>query len=275
MTATIRTYVGRTIGAALVVVGVSQPVLAANIPSDVSFGTWDGSTYTLTTDLTEAIVIDRDGFTLDGANHTVTGSGSGNGVTLNGRSGVTVKDLDVQGFSIGIYLANSSDNAITGSTVSGSSYAIYLLGDTGGNTIEGNILSGNGYAIYAGKSTGVGNSYVDNDLSRSTAFSLWIASDAQFAVSGNDFTDSANGILLMKMDGASLSGADVDLSTIQGGTGVHRIVSGGNNLISDITASGIGEPATGYGCGGWPTVLDTKACFVPCRRSLQPVRRPA
>ena len=84
-----------------------EVTLAANIPSDLSFGTWDGNTYTLNQDLTEGIVIDADNFTLDGAGHTVTGSGSSYGISLSGRTGVIVKNLTVQGFDYGIYLYRS------------------------------------------------------------------------------------------------------------------------------------------------------------------------
>ncbi|CAG1001988.1 MAG: cell surface protein [Candidatus Methanoperedens nitroreducens] len=71
-------------------------------------GTWDNSTKTctLTTDLAETVQIDDDGITLNGNGHILTGSGTGSGVYLPGRSGVTIKSLTVKNFTDGIYYNN-------------------------------------------------------------------------------------------------------------------------------------------------------------------------
>ena len=71
-------------------------------------GTWDNSTKTctLTTNLAETIQIDDDGITLNGNGHIITGNGTGNGVYLPGRSGVTIKSLTVKNFTDGIYYNN-------------------------------------------------------------------------------------------------------------------------------------------------------------------------
>jgi len=55
-----------------------------------------GETYVLQNDISTSgtcITIDADNIILDGAGYSITGSGSGSGVYLNGRSGVTVKRL--------------------------------------------------------------------------------------------------------------------------------------------------------------------------------------
>ena len=54
------------------------------------------------------IVIAADGVTLDCQGHEVTGTGSGTGVLLNGRTGVTVKNCHVSGFLDGFGLFNAS-----------------------------------------------------------------------------------------------------------------------------------------------------------------------
>lgn len=71
-------------------------------------GTWDNSTKTctLTTDLAETVQIDDDGITLNGNGHILAGSGTGRGVYLPGRSGVTIKSLTVKNFTDGIYYNN-------------------------------------------------------------------------------------------------------------------------------------------------------------------------
>jgi parallel beta-helix repeat protein len=119
------------------------------IPSDTSIGDWDPvtRTYTLKTDVYETIQIDEDYLTLDGAGHTVTGPGSGNGVYFRGRTGVTIKNLNVQGFARGIHLRYSSDYTLTDNTASNNDYGI-SLSCSGGSTLTGNSMSGNRYNFH-------------------------------------------------------------------------------------------------------------------------------
>lgn len=87
-------------------------------------GNWDiaSKTCTLTQDLSQGIIIDSDEVTLDGAGHTIRGTGqlfsSGNGVSLLGRFGVTIKNLNVQKFDTGIFLEDSDNITLTGNTAS-------------------------------------------------------------------------------------------------------------------------------------------------------------
>ena len=243
--------------------------VAANIPSDDSFGTWDDNThtYTLTTNLAEAIVIDGDNFTLDGAGHTVSGQGSGNGVSLSYRSAVILRNLHVDGFGSGIYLQTSSGNIFENNTVSGSDVGFFMRGESGGNTVRENNFAGNGNGIHAELCTGTDNAYVNNDLSNSTGAALRIANTTQFTVTGNNFANSAGGIRLVGMDGLNVSDLDIDLTTITGGWGIYlvnstncsitdisvpsksgiAIVGGGGNLISNVDASWIGAGPAGWG----------------------------
>ena len=71
-------------------------------------GIWDNSTKTctLTTNIAETIQIDDDGITLNGNGYIITGSGTGSGVYLSFRSGVTIKNLTVKNFTDGIYYNN-------------------------------------------------------------------------------------------------------------------------------------------------------------------------
>lgn len=55
------------------------------------FGTWDAATKTCTlaNDLTETVQIDSNNTILDGNDHTITGSNTGNGIYISGMTGVT------------------------------------------------------------------------------------------------------------------------------------------------------------------------------------------
>ncbi|MFC1781634.1 NosD domain-containing protein, partial [Planctomycetota bacterium] len=107
------------------------------------------------------------------------------------------------------------------------------LGTSNDNEICSNNLSDNERALSA--SLGQYNSYTNNDLSNSTSWALMITGESQFEQYGNDFSNSVNGIRLVNMDGTSLS--DIDLSTIQGGTGLE-LTCVTNSSFSNITVSG-------------------------------------
>ena len=198
----------------------------------------------------------------DGATAGGTGflfSSSSNNTTTNSTSTNRVYGLFITG--------DSDGNAVAGNRVAGSTYGVYLTGATDGNRIEGNDLSDNLHPIRAWESTGQGNAYIDNDLSDSTGWSILIANDVDFMVSGNDMTGSVYGIGLRDLDGVSLSGADVDLSGIGAGFGVYLlnvtnstvsgitsgaatgvyVTGGGGNEIVNVDASWGGATAGGYG----------------------------
>ena len=124
--------------------------LTRYIPGDNSIGTWDKNTrtYTLTTDVYQTIVIDKDNLTLDGAGHTITGSGGGNGVYICKRSNVTVKNCVFSKFYIGIFLFIGSSNTLTNNITNDNSYGIYLHSGSS-NTLTNNITNDNShYGIY-------------------------------------------------------------------------------------------------------------------------------
>jgi len=122
--------------------------LTRYIPGDNSIGTWDKNTrtYTLTTDVYQTIVIDKDNLTLDGAGHTITGSGWGNGVYLCQRSNVTVKNCVFSKFYIGILLFIGSSNTLTNNITNDNRYGIYLHSGSS-NTLTKNTIYNNQFGI--------------------------------------------------------------------------------------------------------------------------------
>jgi hypothetical protein len=91
-----------------------------------SFGIWDNvtKTCTMTSDLIETIQIDSNDTTLDGDGYQIAGSGKGYGVNLTGRSGVTIKNLNVGQFGNGFYLLNSNNNYLIGNKASSNNNGI-------------------------------------------------------------------------------------------------------------------------------------------------------
>jgi len=163
-------------------------------------GTWnaDTRTCTLTTDVFETIQLDSDSITLDGDGHMV--SGSGMGIYLPWRTGVTVKNLIVgfypyDAYTYGMYLYGGSGNNITGNTVSTSRYGIVLY-NSKGNTLSGNVLTSL-IAIQVGDYSN-NNTVADNLLRPAIStiqYGIIVSSDTN-SVTGNLIVYAREGILV-------------------------------------------------------------------------------
>jgi len=128
---------------AVVLACFGSAALAYNIPSDTTIGTWDSvnRVYTLTGDVSGSIVVEQSDLTLDGAGYTVTGTGSGDGILLFQRTGVTIDNVAVEGFTTGIQVALGGANILTCNTVSSNNlYGIYI-NYSNNNELNGNIVS--------------------------------------------------------------------------------------------------------------------------------------
>ncbi|MDI6816249.1 MAG: NosD domain-containing protein [Actinomycetota bacterium] len=139
-------------------------------------GTWDPvtKTATLTSDVFETIQIDSDGITLDGNGHTVTGSGSGSGIYLHGRTGVTVKNATVKGFYIGILLDHSNNNAIVDNVASSNAYGI-RVNCSYKNALSGNVQEVNAYTGLTLQYQSSSNTVSNNNAVRNGAWGVFIS----------------------------------------------------------------------------------------------------
>jgi hypothetical protein len=171
-------------------------IFPANVPIQRN-----GDVYTFTDNVYGQIVVDRDNIVIDGAGHSLQGTrflqgtyngsqedlwliGEGqyqeyNGTVVPWTVGIdiatktthnlTVKNLNIQNFSIGIYIW-TPNNTITGCAVSDTIVGILLAGDY--NTITNNYIAHNVKGIFFGVTPlenetlniGIsGNSFVEND----------------------------------------------------------------------------------------------------------------
>jgi parallel beta-helix repeat protein len=101
------------------------------------------NTYTLTDNIYEPIVVKRNYIVVDGAGYTVQGTGSGKGIDLSGRDYVTIKNTEIRGFDISVYLYQlSSNNAVLGNNITNCSLALWLDYYANSNSISGNNIEG-------------------------------------------------------------------------------------------------------------------------------------
>jgi parallel beta-helix repeat protein len=162
-------------------------------------GTWGPSTKvcTLTTNVNGTIQIDNDNLILDGNGYTITGSGSGQGVYLASRTGVTVRNLTIENFYDGILLDLSNSNTLIGNTISNSNHAgIYLQRSNSNELIENAASStygGSGIWLWLSRS----NLVSDNTTSSNRDFGVFVDrySDNNSLI-GNNTSDDLIGIRL-------------------------------------------------------------------------------
>lgn len=72
---------------------------------------WDGTKFTLTENIEGTITIESDGVMLDGAGFTVKGRGDSSGIAVYDKNNVTIKNVKVENFQIGILLGHYSPDA--------------------------------------------------------------------------------------------------------------------------------------------------------------------
>lgn len=149
--------------------------LLSSMGSNAAMASADPLTLTADTILAEdhagSIIVGADGITLDCAGHSITGTGSGTGISLEDRTGVTVKNCHVSNFENGIRVIRSpnntlekndvSDNVVNGivvafvshgtrlveNTVNRNRTGIVVRFDSNGNTIVGNTVNENFHGL--------------------------------------------------------------------------------------------------------------------------------
>lgn len=182
-------------------------------------GAWNYTTRTctLTTDVFESINIGASYITLDGAGHTVYGSGFGIGVFSGGWSG-TIKNINVKGFAYGIY-NNWGANyfTVTNSKVDGGYYRGISIENSLGNTISNNEVmnvSGNGIAL-----SGTKNNIVTNNFIHNSGISISLNGADNNTVEANTLSSNFTGVFIQlagnnriinnQITGSSSSGLDL------------------------------------------------------------------
>jgi len=153
-------------------------------PPTAPISTVDNVTYTLTGNVTsdaDGIVAERDNIVVDGTVYTVTGSGSGNGITLTDRSNVTVGNMTIKNFAYGIGLYSSSNDTLSDNNITNNYVGIYL---------------------HASSNNNIANNTVTNNRD----FGIWLRESSINRISGNNITNNRDGIDLSGSSNNTISG---------------------------------------------------------------------
>jgi|GEM_PF-7058889 len=165
-------------------------------PPTAPIYTSDNITYTLTGNITsdgDGLQIERDNMILDGAGYMLGGASSTltgpTGITLSGRSNVTIRNLEIRSFGLGIYIWQSSYCSVSQNNVVNCASGIWLdsidplEGGTYDDTVSGNNIVGTGY-----------NNPTKDYLPPTPAAGLYLSSVFNNTIIGNNITESIEGI---------------------------------------------------------------------------------
>jgi parallel beta-helix repeat protein len=204
-------------------------------PPTAPVSTLDKVIYTLTDNIISSstgITVERDNVTIDGNQYTVQGPDYEilYGIDLTGRSNVTIKNMNIKGFSYGIWLNSSSNNNVSGNNITANNYDGIDLHSSSYNSVSGNNIANNNDGIYLDSSSNnnvSGNTITANnhdgiDLSISSYNSLgrnnitnnydgidfsWSCSDN--SVGGNNITDNYDGIYVIGSSDNNVGGNNI------------------------------------------------------------------
>lgn len=156
-----------TVAIALLVVVLLLPLLQANVVNAADIPTIyirpdgqiegtdniqpDGNHYRFTANVSGRIIVEKDNIILDGSGYALDGARptnrpSGDGITLSGRSNVTLKNIYITRFHVCIFLNHSSNNEISGNTListgwwPGSMTMLQLWKYSNSNVVAENII---------------------------------------------------------------------------------------------------------------------------------------
>ena len=239
-------------------------------PPDAPMITYDNVTYTLTDNITgsaDGVVVERDNIVLDGAGYTVQGTGSGSGISLSERTNVTISNMEVKAFLIGIYLDNSSKNCISENNIRENSQGIYVYGsnephetESWHNTIVGNDITENGGGILleeakfnnvSGNNITENHGNVDYPL-RPGGIYIFLNSLGN-VVSGNNIINNGAGIETYHGDGVGIFENNIKNNNVGLNLFPGHVTAFHNNFISNphqTVAYSIEENIWDNGCEG-------------------------
>jgi len=162
--------------------------------------------YTVTEDIIStatypngSIVVERDNIVIDGAGHTLQGSGTSGpyGILLPGRTNVTVKGLEIKDLRIGISIGDSSNVTISGNNITNNGrHGVEIGNYSCYNTVSGNNIINNSWV---GVRVGVESNYntiSGNNITANTYEGIHFAFSNSNRVFGNDIANSNIGIVM-------------------------------------------------------------------------------
>jgi parallel beta-helix repeat protein len=163
-------------------------------PPTAPISSVDNITYTFTDNIFDSIVVERDNIILDGAGYTLQGTMESYvyGIDLSYTHSVTITDMNIKKFDVGIYLEGSFNNSIFGNNIASNGNGIFKSSN---NTISGNSITASiVYGIWA-----LSNNNISGNLVANNGDGIGLGGNNNI-VSGNNITNNETGFHLLLSD---------------------------------------------------------------------------
>jgi len=158
------------------------------------------------------LTIGANNIVLDCAGHSITGDGTGYGIYLLYKSGVTIKNCVVEGFHsgirsavgsnyntfinntinnniFGILMTFSSNTVVTNNITNNNQFGIFVFQNANYNTFTNNIANNNFlYGIYS--ASNFNNTFINNTLSNNGSFGIYFLHSDNNKIYNNNFIDN-------------------------------------------------------------------------------------
>ena len=214
-------------------------------PSTAPISTVDNITYTFMDDIyAPPIVVERSNIIVDGNGHTLEGLGYGIGFNLYLVSNVTITNINIKSFDLGIVLWCSCGNTITNNNVTGIGRGVGLVYDSNGNNIIGNTITISGissgylysYVLYLDDSHN--NTILNNTISGGGTGILvgspWsYGPSSQNIIADNNVANNEIGIWVAYLCGSN------NITYNYGGSMILSITSTGGNTLKSNNLTGL------------------------------------
>jgi parallel beta-helix repeat protein len=176
-------------------------------PPTAPIFTLDKVTYTLTGNISsdsDGLIVQKNGIVVDGAGYTLLGTLSGTGIDLSGTSGVTIRNIRVEAFYNGVYLASSDHSMITRTNLTGNSNAGLELDSSPNNIISGNSLVNNFEGVWLFYFSD-SNSISGNNITANVLDGVYVYSSSNNDISANLIANNGYGTSIHYSSGNSFS----------------------------------------------------------------------
>jgi len=150
-----------------------------------------GNVYTVTANIYESIVIERDSIIINGNNYLLQGSPPSYGFTLASRNNVTIRNVFITGFRYGIYLKSSTNNTIERSALANSDRGGIWLETSTGNTIANNAIANNYCGILLTWSNNTNT--ITNNTIGNNPFGIWLIVSINNIIGDNTIANNTLG----------------------------------------------------------------------------------
>jgi parallel beta-helix repeat protein len=159
-------------------------------PPIAPINTVDNMTYILIDNIHDSVIVQRNNIVVDGAGHTVTGNGSGNGTMLTNKSNVTIRNMAIENFDNGIYLDYSSGDTLSGNNVVSNAYGIYLHSYSD-SVLSGNNVANNDQGIVLDSSCS-GNTLSGNNITANNMYGIYARASSSNSAFHNSFVNNTS-----------------------------------------------------------------------------------